>query len=61
MHRTDRLRDRSDRVIQPEEPLNIDNEMQKLEQKFGKELTKEFKVYIDKNMEDYKYLNQFKV
>jgi hypothetical protein len=35
--------------------------MQKLEKKFGKELVGEFRDYIEKNMEDYEYLKQFKV
>jgi hypothetical protein len=35
--------------------------MQKLEKRFGKELASELRVYIEKNVEDYEYLRQFKV
>lgn len=35
--------------------------MQKLEERFGKELAGEMKFYIEKNVADYEYLKQFKV
>jgi hypothetical protein len=35
--------------------------MLKLEKRFGKELAGELRVYIEKNVEDYEYLKQFKV
>ena len=56
-----RLRDRSDHLSQPEEPLEFEREMQKIEKKYGKELASQFTTYIEKNMEDYDYLKQFKV
>jgi hypothetical protein len=51
----------SDRLIQPEEPLDIDAHMKKMEKKYGQEITNQLRVYIEKNMADYEYLRQFKV
>ena len=40
--------------------MNIEHQMQKLEENFGKKVASELRIYIEKNL-DYKFLKQFVV